>query len=68
MHDAIAQVLIRHLGDTVEGQGPLPPSMEVHVAKRVDEIWPDCPAMIADFVPDGIIISTKQDAGKHPSR
>eukprot|EP00961_Rhodomonas_salina_P089318 1201175-Rhodomonas_salina.1 len=28
MHDDIARVLIRHLGDTVEGQGSLPPSME----------------------------------------
>lgn len=38
------------------------------IAKRVDEIWPDCPPSIADFVQDGIIISTKQAAGKHPSR
>eukprot|EP00961_Rhodomonas_salina_P123991 1670994-Rhodomonas_salina.1 len=53
MHDAIARVLIQHLGETLEHQGPLPPSMEIHVAKRVDEIWPDCPADIADFVPDG---------------
>eukprot|EP00961_Rhodomonas_salina_P014076 188704-Rhodomonas_salina.1 len=66
MHDAIALVLIQHLSDTMEGQGPLPPTVEVHVAKRVDEVWPDCPAEIADFVPDGIIITTKQAAGKHP--
>eukprot|EP00961_Rhodomonas_salina_P266813 3605418-Rhodomonas_salina.1 len=33
----------------MEGQGPLPPTVEVHVAKRVDEVWPDCPAEIADF-------------------
>eukprot|EP00961_Rhodomonas_salina_P163314 2199588-Rhodomonas_salina.1 len=52
----------------MEGQGPLPPTVEVHVAKRVDEVWPDCPAEIADFVPDGIIITIKQTAGKHPSR
>eukprot|EP00961_Rhodomonas_salina_P209558 2829273-Rhodomonas_salina.1 len=42
--------------------------MEVHIAKRVDEVWPECPADIADFVPDGIIITTKQDSAKHPSR
>eukprot|EP00961_Rhodomonas_salina_P012245 164830-Rhodomonas_salina.1 len=42
--------------------------MEVHIAKRVDEIWPDCPPDITDFVPDSIIITTKQDSAKHPSR
>eukprot|EP00961_Rhodomonas_salina_P171975 2318920-Rhodomonas_salina.1 len=41
--------------------------MEVHVAKRTDEIWLDCPTDIADFVPDCIIITTKQDVVKHPS-
>eukprot|EP00961_Rhodomonas_salina_P263467 3560636-Rhodomonas_salina.1 len=68
MHDSIARALIQHLSNTLEGQGSLPPAMEVHIAKRVDEIWPDCPAELADFVPDGVIVTNKQDAGKHPSR
>eukprot|EP00961_Rhodomonas_salina_P019009 256197-Rhodomonas_salina.1 len=68
MHNAIARVLIQHLGETLEHQGPLPPSMKIHIAKRVDGIWQDCPADIADFVLDGVIITTKQDGGKHPSR
>eukprot|EP00961_Rhodomonas_salina_P122478 1649604-Rhodomonas_salina.3 len=41
--------------------------MEVHIVKQVDEIWPDCLAELADFVPDGVIVTNKQDAGKHPS-
>eukprot|EP00961_Rhodomonas_salina_P303986 3941436-Rhodomonas_salina.1 len=61
-------VLAQHISDTLEGQGNLTPTMEVHIAKRVDEIWQDCPPHIADFVPDGIIITTKQDSVKHPSR
>eukprot|EP00961_Rhodomonas_salina_P138253 1859820-Rhodomonas_salina.1 len=61
MHDSIARVLVQHISDTLEGQGSLPPAMEVHTAKLVDEIWPECPPDIADFVPDGIIITTKQD-------
>ena len=68
MHDAIAQVLIQHLTDTLASQGPLPLTMEVYVAKRVDAIWPDCPKGIADFAPDGIIISDRQGAGKQPPR
>lgn len=59
MHDSIARVLIQHISDTMEGQGSLPPMMEMHIAKRVDEVWPDCPVSITDFVPDGIIITTK---------
>eukprot|EP00961_Rhodomonas_salina_P050717 680974-Rhodomonas_salina.12 len=74
MHDSIARVLVQHISNTlpVEGQGNLPPTimMEVSIAKWVDEIWPDCQPDIADFVPDGIIITTKQDSAnlKHPSR
>eukprot|EP00961_Rhodomonas_salina_P176435 2377940-Rhodomonas_salina.1 len=34
MHDEITRVLLLHLGDTLESQGPLPPTMEVHIAKR----------------------------------
>eukprot|EP00961_Rhodomonas_salina_P197014 2658933-Rhodomonas_salina.1 len=68
MHDSVARVLVRHISDTLEGQGNLPPAMEVHIAKRADEIWPECPPDIADFVPDGIIITTTQDSAKHPSR
>eukprot|EP00961_Rhodomonas_salina_P269967 3647184-Rhodomonas_salina.1 len=70
MHYAIqvARVLIQHLGETLEHQGPLPQSMEIHIATLVDEIWLDCPADIEDFIQDSVIITTKQDGGKHPSR
>eukprot|EP00961_Rhodomonas_salina_P102107 1373331-Rhodomonas_salina.1 len=67
MHDSIARILTQHISDTLEGQGKLPPTMEVHIAMQVDEIWPDCPPDITDFVPDCIIITTKQDSRKHPS-
>eukprot|EP00961_Rhodomonas_salina_P192833 2602081-Rhodomonas_salina.2 len=67
MLSLLLSVLIQHLSDTLEGQGSLPPGMEVHIAKRADEIWPDCPAELADFVPDGVIVTNKQDAG-NPSR
>eukprot|EP00961_Rhodomonas_salina_P036616 492033-Rhodomonas_salina.1 len=54
----------RHIGRT--GQ-PAPQHGGSH-RKAVDEIWPDCPPDIADFVPDCIIVATKQDSAKHPSR
>eukprot|EP00961_Rhodomonas_salina_P157864 2125072-Rhodomonas_salina.3 len=39
-----------------------------HIGERVDAIWPDCPAALGDFVPDGIIISYSHPLSKFPSR
>eukprot|EP00961_Rhodomonas_salina_P045977 617254-Rhodomonas_salina.1 len=33
-----------------------PPEAVLHLETQVDVVWPDCPADLADFVPDGILI------------
>lgn len=56
MHNSIAGDIVQYMFEVLKGQGPSPPTAELHLEERVDSIWPDCPAEIADFVPDGIII------------
>lgn len=56
MHDTISKALLLSLFDSLRTQGTLPPTAELHIGKRVDVLWPDCPSGIADFVPDCIII------------
>eukprot|EP00961_Rhodomonas_salina_P060753 815611-Rhodomonas_salina.1 len=49
MHDTIAKALLHFLTETLLNQGNIPPRVELHIGKRVDAIWSDCPPELRDF-------------------
>eukprot|EP00961_Rhodomonas_salina_P116785 1571808-Rhodomonas_salina.1 len=63
MHNAILADIVWHMFKILSEQGQSKPESTMHLEERVDAIWPDCPASIADFVPDCIIVvrHTHQD-------
>eukprot|EP00961_Rhodomonas_salina_P049490 664611-Rhodomonas_salina.1 len=58
MHNDIASALIQSVTLALRGSktGHTVQVVTPHTALRIDQLWPDCPEAIADFVPDGIII------------